>query len=209
MAWFLALIIQYYIHVLKRFADFNGRARRWEFWGFALSNFIVASMILILDHFAGTYDPDAATGFFSMIYAVIIFVPGLSVSVRRLHDVGYSGWMFLIGLIPIIGWIWILITYLKEGQSHSNKYGPNPKKYKQNNTQQTGQNSDNVPIRSSINQKQKQEFQCKRCKVRVSVDDSFCWNCGNDFRRATCIYCKSEVSRKSNFCSKCGKKITP
>ena len=61
------------------------------------------------------------------ICALIHFIPGLAVIVRRLHDVGKSGWFYLIVLIPFIGLIWLLILYCTDGQKEDNKWGPNPK----------------------------------------------------------------------------------
>ena len=56
-----------------------------------------------------------------------MLIPGLAVSVRRLHDIGKSGWMYLIILIPLIGVIWLLVLFVTEGENHDNKWGPNPK----------------------------------------------------------------------------------
>ena len=61
------------------------------------------------------------------LYALAIFIPGLAVGVRRLHDIGKSGWMMLIILIPFIGWIWLLVLSVMDSQAGDNAYGPNPK----------------------------------------------------------------------------------
>lgn len=63
----------------------------------------------------------------SVGYAIAVFIPGLAVSVRRLHDVGKSGWMLLIALIPIIGAIWLLVLYVTDSEPYTNSYGPSPK----------------------------------------------------------------------------------
>jgi uncharacterized membrane protein YhaH (DUF805 family) len=66
-------------------------------------------------------------GWVYTLYALVLFIPGLAVAVRRLHDVGKSGWFLLIGLIPLIGFIWLLVLFLTEGKPGENKWGPNPK----------------------------------------------------------------------------------
>ena len=209
MAWTIALIVQFYIQALKNYAYFDGRSRRLEFWAFTLFNMVVASIFLVFDHIAGTYNPDTPMGLFNTVYGVLVFIPSLAVSVRRLHDVGYSGWMVLLALIPIIGWIWFIITAATEGQNYSNDYGPNPKDHSQKDTQlnQPEEKFDSLNSKRSVNHEENPEFQCKQCKQRVVREDKFCWNCGNDFRTRICPNCKSEVTRKANFCSKCGDKL--
>ena len=60
-------------------------------------------------------------------YGLAVFVPGLAVAIRRLHDIGKSGWYYLLFIIPIIGPIWLIILFVTEGEQGDNKYGPNPK----------------------------------------------------------------------------------
>lgn len=108
--------MNWYFKVLKQYADFNGRARRKEYWFFVLFNAIVGVIL----YFVGV-------GVLSTIYSIFIFIPSLAVVVRRLHDIGKSGWMILIALIPIAGGIWLLILMLTDSQQGDNEYGPNPK----------------------------------------------------------------------------------
>ena len=61
------------------------------------------------------------------LYMLAMFVPGLAVTARRLHDVGKSGWMYLVIFIPIIGVIWLLVLLFTDGDSGTNEYGPSPK----------------------------------------------------------------------------------
>ena len=65
--------------------------------------------------------------FLYLIYVLAVFIPSLAVAVRRLHDVGKSGWFYLISLIPLIGGIWLLILFVTEGDKGPNQYGPDPK----------------------------------------------------------------------------------
>ncbi len=113
--------MEWYLKVLKQYADFNGRARRKEFWMFVLFNAIVSVILTTIDAMLGTY------GALSGIYGLAIFIPSLAVSVRRLHDIGKSGWMILVALIPVIGFIWLLVLYIMEGTPGENQYGANPK----------------------------------------------------------------------------------
>lgn len=119
--------MNWYLKVLKQFADFNGRARRKEYWMFFLFNAIFAIVASMLDGaldikiFLGLYGP------IYLVYALVMLVPGLAVAVRRLHDIGKSGWMLLVVLIPLVGGIWLLVLMASEGNQGDNAYGPDPK----------------------------------------------------------------------------------
>jgi len=127
--------MKYYLSVLKNYATFRGRARRSEYWYFTLFNFIFAIIAGILDTLVGssftieTINGPVQTGygFIYMIYTLAMFVPGLSVAVRRLHDIGKSGWYILVVLIPLAGFIWLLVLLFTDSEPGNNKYGPNPK----------------------------------------------------------------------------------
>ena len=119
MNWWLA--------AMKKYVDFSGRARRKEYWMFALFNFIFAIVAIILDNIFGTAIENVGYGIFYSLFALAVFLPSLAVLVRRLHDVGKSGWFMLISLIPIIGGIWLLILMVTDGQPGENKYGANTK----------------------------------------------------------------------------------
>ena len=114
--------VEWYIGAIKKYAVFDGRTRRKEYWMFVLFNMIFAFIVSLLDELVF----DSQEILFTL-YRLFIFVPSLSVTVRRLHDVGKSGWFLLILLIPIIGIIWILILLCKDGEPGTNKYGENPK----------------------------------------------------------------------------------
>ena len=119
--------MNYYVNVLKNYAVFSGRAQRAEYWYFVLFNIIVAILIAIISGIIGD-----TKGFLTLIYAILVFVPHLAVVVRRLHDVGKSGWMILLVLIPIIGSIWLFVLLVSDSIAEDNKYGPNPKKVLKN-----------------------------------------------------------------------------
>jgi len=119
--------MNWYLNVLKNYADFNGRARRKEYWMFTLFNFIFLIVATIIDNVVGTTIGDLPYGLFYLVYEFAIFIPGMAVSVRRLHDVGKSGWFYLIILIPFVGAIWLLVLFCTDGVVCQNEYGANPK----------------------------------------------------------------------------------
>jgi uncharacterized membrane protein YhaH (DUF805 family) len=119
--------MNWYLAVLKKYADFTGRARRKEFWMFTLFNMIFIVAAMILDNVFKTTLEELPYGLFYFLYVLVIFIPGLAVSVRRLHDIGKSGWMLLVAIIPIIGAIWLLVLMVTDSNSGQNQYGLNPK----------------------------------------------------------------------------------
>ncbi|MBS3902946.1 MAG: DUF805 domain-containing protein [Anaplasmataceae bacterium] len=110
-----------YIGVLKKYAVFDGRAGREEFWTFTLINLAINVVLNVLSGVIGII-----FSMIGMIFGLAVLIPGLAVGVRRLHDIGKSGWWILIGFIPVLGWIVLLIFALMKGESGSNQYGPNP-----------------------------------------------------------------------------------
>ena len=121
--------MHYYLDVLKKYAVFSGRAGRAEFWYFVLCNFLIGIVFSILTNIVGGAVRGGAgiiTTLYSL-YSLAVLVPSLAVSVRRLHDIGKSGWMILIPLIPLVGFIWYFVLMVLASQPGDNKYGPNPK----------------------------------------------------------------------------------
>lgn len=118
--------MEWYLTVLRKYAVFSGRARRREFWMFALINFVISIGLGIVDAIIGT-DFDTGSGVLSGIYALAVLIPSLAVGVRRLHDTGRTGWWLLIGLIPLVGIIILIVFYAQDGHRADNQYGPDPK----------------------------------------------------------------------------------
>ncbi|MCE7996247.1 MAG: DUF805 domain-containing protein [Roseivirga sp.] len=119
--------MNWYLQVIRKYATFNGRATRQEYWTFTLINFLIAMGILIIESmFLGTFDEDGY-GILYIIYAFVVLLPVVAVNVRRLHDIGKPGYFLLITLIPGIGGILMLIYALRESDYGSNRYGPHPK----------------------------------------------------------------------------------
>jgi uncharacterized membrane protein YhaH (DUF805 family) len=119
--------MNWYLAVLKKYAVFSGRARRKEYWMFTLFNLIFLIVAMIVDNVVGTAIKGVGYGLFYCLYALAVLLPSLGVSVRRLHDVGKSGWFLLIAFIPIVGAIWLLVLMCTDGMPGENAYGPNPK----------------------------------------------------------------------------------
>jgi uncharacterized membrane protein YhaH (DUF805 family) len=119
--------MNYYLKVLKQYADFSGRARRKEYWMFSLFNLIFAIVVIILENILGIAINGVGYGPLYGLYTLAVLIPGLAVAVRRLHDVGKSGWMILIALIPLIGAIWLLVLMVTDSNPGENQYGQNPK----------------------------------------------------------------------------------
>lgn len=115
----------------SNYANFSGRASRSEYWFVALYSFIFGIGFSVLALSTGTIDPytgaPQGNGLVSAIYWIWIlvnFIPSLSVLWRRLHDVNKSGGYAFMVLIPFIGWIFVLIALVKEGDLHENRFGP-------------------------------------------------------------------------------------
>lgn len=105
---------------LRKYAVLRGRARRSEYWWFVLFNLltaIVAALIgLALD-----------TSLVENVLGLALFVPSIAVGVRRLHDTGRSGWWTLLALVPVVGWIVLLVWAGQDGTPSDNQYGSSPK----------------------------------------------------------------------------------
>lgn len=99
---------------LRKYGDFKGRARRSEYWWFVLFTTIVGAAVSGFGEGAET------------LVSAVFFLPGLAVWVRRLHDVGRSGWNTLWVLLPIIGWIMLFVWSVRAGDPGENRFGPAP-----------------------------------------------------------------------------------
>ncbi|NIP38185.1 MAG: DUF805 domain-containing protein [Candidatus Dadabacteria bacterium] len=119
MSWYLA--------ALKKYGVFDGRSRRKEYWFFALFNFIISSVLTAIESTLGFVAGGQGVGILSGLYALAVLIPGLAVTIRRLHDTGHSGWWIFINLIPLIGFLVFLYYMVKDSDPGQNEYGPNPK----------------------------------------------------------------------------------
>ncbi|MGF1736303.1 DUF805 domain-containing protein [Photobacterium satsumensis] len=119
--------MNWYLHVLKNYAVFKGRAQRQEYWYFFLFNIVISVALSMIDSALGNPGAGEGAGLIGTIYSLVILIPSIAVGVRRLHDTGRTGWWMLIGLIPLIGWLVLVYFFVQDSQPAVNEYGPNPK----------------------------------------------------------------------------------
>ena len=118
--------MNWYIKVLKQYTRFNGRARRKEFWYFNLISFLISLVLAFLDTLLLLGLGSTDRGLLLSIYVLGTLLPSYAVTIRRLHDVGKSGWWLLIGLIPLIGSLVLLCFWLQDSEPGANRFGRNP-----------------------------------------------------------------------------------
>ncbi len=127
--------------VFENYANFSGRARRSEYWYFVLGNIVFIAPLYLLAVVAAVSDYPFVAGMLMLVTGLValgIFLPGLAVAVRRLHDINKSGWYYLVSFIPFIGSIILLVWFCTEGTRGSNQYGPDPKQGPQFEFEATG-----------------------------------------------------------------------
>jgi uncharacterized membrane protein YhaH (DUF805 family) len=110
---------------LTKYADFTGRARRSEYWWFVVFNAVVTTLGGVVDALVGTRS--GSTGVVQVIATLALLLPALAVGVRRLHDVGQSGWTLLLIIIPVLGALILVFAFFSRDSQADNKYGPSPK----------------------------------------------------------------------------------
>lgn len=109
---------QYFVEVLKtQYADFKGRVNRPQYWYFTLFAFIISIPLGIID--AILFGSQVLT----LIFSLAIFVPSIGLGIRRLHDLGKSGWLYLVVLIPVVGPIGLLVLFCLKGEDKKNQFG--------------------------------------------------------------------------------------
>ena len=119
--------MEWFMKALKKYAVFQGRAQRKEYWYYILFFVLFAIVVSLVENALGLADPETGSGPLSLVYSLALLVPSIAVAVRRLHDTGRSGWWILIGLIPVVGAIVLIVFYVFDSEPGDNQYGPNPK----------------------------------------------------------------------------------
>ncbi|MGF1756592.1 DUF805 domain-containing protein [Photobacterium sagamiensis] len=119
--------MNWYLHVLKNYAVFRGRAQRQEYWYFFLFNILISIAFSFVDTLLATPGIEEGAGVLGTIYSLAVLIPSIAVGVRRLHDTGRTGWWMLIGLIPLIGALVLIYFFVQDSQPGTNEYGANPK----------------------------------------------------------------------------------
>lgn len=139
--------MEWYLKCLQQYTDFSGRARRKEYWLFAVFNFVFSLAFSLVDKLIGFSGEDGFS-LLSFFYSLAVLIPSIAVSIRRLHDIGRSGkWLFIV-FVPIIGVIILLVWSCQEGEQSDNQWGENPKKT--NNTSPNPVYSNNTASNESI-----------------------------------------------------------
>lgn len=185
--------MDWYLMVWRRYADFDGRSRRTEYWMFALFNFLAAIVLGGIGGI-GTAFIDNGSGAGAVLfiplglYMLAGIIPGLAVAVRRLHDTGKSGWLLLlfavIGIIPFIGFIGGVIQIVimcLDSDPGVNQYGPNPKFPEQTAGIYAGNAGMNSMGFGSMPLTPVGETHirlCKNCGAQTNAASQFCSNCG-------------------------------
>jgi uncharacterized membrane protein YhaH (DUF805 family) len=118
--------MKWYLHAFKKISDFYGRSSRTEYWMFVIFNTTFAIATYTLDLIFNLTIESLGFGPFYIVYSLIALIPGLALSVRRLHDTGRKGSFIFIALLPILGAIWLLILFLMKGDDEENDYGEKP-----------------------------------------------------------------------------------
>ena len=119
--------MNWYLTALKKYAVFGSRSRRAEYWFFLLFNVLISVVLGILDGVLGTSSGDGTVGLFGGVYSLAVLIPGIAVTIRRLHDTDRSGWWALICFVPCVGAIILIVFLAQEGTPGPNRFGENPK----------------------------------------------------------------------------------
>jgi uncharacterized membrane protein YhaH (DUF805 family) len=118
--------MDWYMQGWRKFAVFQGRSRRREYWTFLLVNPAIVGLLAVVDHMSGMFSKEAGIGLLSFLFCLAIVLPSIAVGIRRLHDIGRSGWWMLLNLIPLVGLV-LFVFACFDSQPGDNAYGPNPK----------------------------------------------------------------------------------
>jgi len=115
--------MHWYVDVLRKYAQFEGRSRRTEFWMFVLINAIIQAILNGVQRAADSLILWLLSG----LYGLFVLIPGIAVTVRRLHDSNHRGWWWWLWIIPVIGWIWLIVLLCLDSTPGPNRFGPSPK----------------------------------------------------------------------------------
>lgn len=118
--------MKWYLKVLKEYTNFNGRARRTEYWMFTLFNLLIILPLIGLDVFLMSKGI-LPFPILSIIYSLALLLPSIAVMVRRLHDTDRSGWWYFISFVPFVGSLILLFFLIQDGTIGDNQFGANPK----------------------------------------------------------------------------------
>ena len=120
---------------LRRYAEFSGRSRRKEYWMFLLLNVLIGlfvGLVFLVGYYADMSQTEMDTYLMPVVwlaglYSLAALIPGVAVTIRRLHDTDRSGWNILWGLVPLFGALLLLVYYISDGTQGPNRFGADPK----------------------------------------------------------------------------------
>ncbi|MCL6220270.1 DUF805 domain-containing protein [Zunongwangia pacifica] len=119
--------MKWYLKAFRQYSDFNGRARRKEYFMFGLFNALFSIICMLISFGLSNLLESSIFISIYVLYTLASLLPSLAVSVRRMHDIGKSGWMLLVSFIPLVGAIWMLMLLITDSDPQNNQYGSNPK----------------------------------------------------------------------------------
>jgi uncharacterized membrane protein YhaH (DUF805 family) len=119
--------MNWYLEALRKYAVFDGRARRMEYWMFVLFNCLIVVVLSVVDTVVGIFSLGNSIGALTGLYWLVVLVPSIAVTVRRLHDTDRSGWWALLALLPLLGTIVLFVFCVLDGTPGANRFGENPK----------------------------------------------------------------------------------
>lgn len=215
--------IEAVISCFKNYANFNGRARRSEYWWFFLMNSVISAVLMIIGFIIAAATGSGESIFIGYllcgVYDLAVIIPGFAVTCRRLHDVGKSGAYIFFVLLPVVGAILLMVWEFKDGDPWENQYGPDPKG--RNRAPYMG--GYGVPQPGVHAEKSAPKKSCPACGASIDADAVFCTRCGKNtvepeprhradsergsFHRPqkTCVHCKKLMDAEIKICPSCGK----
>jgi uncharacterized membrane protein YhaH (DUF805 family) len=119
-------MIASYLEAWRRYADFGGRSTRRAYWAFVGVHLLVSVVLWGVESALGWTGEEGELGLLSALYAIASFVPSWAVLVRRLHDIGKSGWFFWVVLIPFLGFVWLFFLLVERSEPGANRWGAYP-----------------------------------------------------------------------------------
>lgn len=114
-----------YLDVIRKYAVFQGRARRADYWTFVIGNFLIGFLLSSIERVSGL-NPGSDQSVLASLYGLFVLVPGIAVTARRLHDINRSAYWCCLAFVPILGWVVLLFFMVQEGDTGENPYGPRP-----------------------------------------------------------------------------------
>jgi len=182
--------MDWYLMVWKKYAEFDGRARRTEYWMFTLFSFLAMLVLGAVGGVGIAMSQDYGWALFLplCIYALAAMIPSLAVATRRFHDTGKSGWilflLIMLGIIPVVGFIASIVQLVflcSDSDPGPNQYGPNPKFPEQVAGVIAGYPA--FPPVAFPPQPQPLAVEagyslCRSCGARLESGSSFCTKCG-------------------------------